>query len=363
VLSVLQVGVTLVAIFADAVAGAIFAKAVAVLLSQIDQLPQPQQPFCKTGNRNGYVRVLTLIRNHPALAFHIFAGGGPQEATRRHADDMMKRSAMATKLGFKLTLALVALLLLAACSSGQEMASTGVEPAVAMAQADEEMASEEMTSDEMASDEMASDEMASDEMASDEMASDEMASDEMAAGEDAMSGHSDEAADDMMSGGSDMMGEEMAEPAVDAALATWSTLPLTNARTGETFTLADFAGQTVYVEPMATWCTNCRRQQGNVKDARAQLAGQDVVFVSLSVETTIDNATLAGYADGAGFDWLFAVMTPEMLQALASDFGQTIANPPTTPHLVIRPDGSATNLVTGIESAEQIVALIQGAQG
>jgi hypothetical protein len=33
----------------------------------------------------------------------------------------------------------------------------------------------------------------------------------------------------------------------------WLTLPLTNARTGETFTLADFAGKTVFVHPMATW--------------------------------------------------------------------------------------------------------------
>ena len=33
-----------------------------------------------------------------------------------------------------------------------------------------------------------------------------------------------------------------------------------DARTGQTFTLADLQGKTVYVEPMATWCTNCRQQ-------------------------------------------------------------------------------------------------------
>ena len=33
----------------------------------------------------------------------------------------------------------------------------------------------------------------------------------------------------------------------------WLTMPLTNARSGETFTLADFAGKTVFVHPMATW--------------------------------------------------------------------------------------------------------------
>ena len=45
-------------------------------------------------------------------------------------------------------------------------------------------------------------------------------------------------------------------------LPTWQTLPLTNARTGETFTFADFAGKTVFVEPMATWCTNVTTQVG-----------------------------------------------------------------------------------------------------
>ncbi|MDX1995295.1 MAG: hypothetical protein SF029_23125 [bacterium] len=35
--------------------------------------------------------------------------------------------------------------------------------------------------------------------------------------------------------------------------ADWTRLPLTDARTGQTFTLADFAGKTVFVHPMARW--------------------------------------------------------------------------------------------------------------
>lgn len=33
----------------------------------------------------------------------------------------------------------------------------------------------------------------------------------------------------------------------------WTTLPLTNAHSGETFRLADFAGKTVFLKPMAIW--------------------------------------------------------------------------------------------------------------
>ena len=46
--------------------------------------------------------------------------------------------------------------------------------------------------------------------------------------------------------------------------------------TDQTFTLADFAGKTVYVEPMATWCTNCRQQLGNVTEAKAELEAMAV---------------------------------------------------------------------------------------
>jgi thiol-disulfide isomerase/thioredoxin len=229
-------------------------------------------------------------------------------------------------------LALIALLLLAACNAGQDPATPTSEPAAAPVV--EEPAMEQAGDME----EMASDEMASEDMASDDMASEDMRSEDMA------------------------MDDDSQDMAAGAGLAAWQTLPLTNARTGETFMLADFAGKTVYVEPMATWCTNCRRQLGNVKEAYAQLTGDDVVFVALSVETNIGDGTLANYANEAGFDWLFAVATPEMLQALAGEFGQTIANPPATPHFVVRPDGSATDLATGIESTDQIVAQIQAAQ-
>lgn len=141
----------------------------------------------------------------------------------------------------------------------------------------------------------------------------------------------------------------------------WQTLSLTNVQSNETFTLADFAGKTIFVEPMATWCTNCRQQLTNVQEARAQLDDETAVFVALSVETTISHADLQQYTADTGFNWVFAVATPELLQELVATFGQTITNPPSTPHFIIRPDGSYTDLVTGIESAEAIVAQMKTA--
>lgn len=178
----------------------------------------------------------------------------------------------------------------------------------------------------------------------------------------------DEAMDEPMTADDEMMAEPEAavEEAAEAPMAepaAWQQMALTDVRSGATFTLADFAGKTVFVEPMATWCTNCRRQLGNVQTARAQLNSDDVVFVALSVETALSNDTLQRYTEDTGFDWHFAVAPPEMLQALVDTFGQSITNPPSTPHFIIRPDGTTTELSTGIESADELIARLQAAGG
>lgn len=257
-----------------------------------------------------------------------------------------------------MTISLLLLLLLAACggTAAEPPADAMMEEESAMT--DESMAEEEMADESMMADEemMDDEEMADESMMDDEH--DEMADESMMSDEEMMDDEHEETADEAM-----MDDEEMADEAMsDEMLAAWQTLPLTNARTGETFTLADFAGQTVFVEPMATWCTNCRQQLNNVVQAKAD-AGEDVVFVALSVETNISAADLAQYADSNGYDWVFAVMTPELLQALAADFGQTVSNPPSTPHFLIRPDGSFTGLTTGIESPDELLEAITAAQG
>lgn len=142
----------------------------------------------------------------------------------------------------------------------------------------------------------------------------------------------------------------------------WQSVALTDARSGASFTLGDFAGRTVFVEPMATWCSKCREQMHIIRDVRAQLDPDEVVFIGLSVETNISAAELARYVDEQGFDWMFAVMSPELLQELAGVFGRTIANPPSTPHFVIRPDGSVSELTTGIKPAEALLAELGAAR-
>lgn len=165
--------------------------------------------------------------------------------------------------------------------------------------------------------------------------------------------------------------DDMTEPMTDTMDAAthnmamerpaWQSIPLTDAASGASFTLADFAGKVVYVEPFATWCTSCRQQLTNVKAAKAMF-GDDVVFVALSVEPSIGADALTSYADGQDFDWFFAAMPPAMLQELAAEYGQTIANPPAAPHFIVRADGSTTDLMTGIRDTTTIAEMIKAAQ-
>lgn len=143
-------------------------------------------------------------------------------------------------------------------------------------------------------------------------------------------------------------------------VAAWQTEEITDVE-GRTFTIAGLAGKPVFVEAFATWCTNCRAQLGDTQEAAAAL-GDDAVFVALSVETDLDSDEVSAYARENGFDSIrFAVMSEEMLAALAADLGTTVANPPSTPHIVVAADGTVGALRTGTSSVETITGLMRAA--
>lgn len=153
---------------------------------------------------------------------------------------------------------------------------------------------------------------------------------------------------------------EITEPAPD-----WLKMELTDACSGETFALADFIGQTVYIEAMATWCPPCRDQLARVKEAAAQIPEEErgeFVFVALSSEVDLPRETLAEYAASNDFPFIFAVMPAEMLQAMVEDVGRAIAVPPATPHVIVDADGAIGEVHTGSITAEDLLALLTAAQ-
>lgn len=158
---------------------------------------------------------------------------------------------------------------------------------------------------------------------------------------------------------------EAETPTAPTAVPAWLTAELTDACSGATFALADFIGRTVYVESMATWCTNCRGQLTRVTEAAAQIPDEqrdDIVFVALSSEVDLPREALAQYAKDNAFPFIFAVMPAEVLQAMAEDLGQEIAVPPAMPLLVVAPDGTVGELHTGGTSVEDLLAIIAAAK-
>jgi thiol-disulfide isomerase/thioredoxin len=144
-----------------------------------------------------------------------------------------------------------------------------------------------------------------------------------------------------------------------ADLPEWMTIELTEADTGETFTLADFAGCTILVEAMATWCGVCFDQFGRISFAVEDLANDRFVVVALSVEAGLPDGALAEYKERTGFDFLFTVGSVEMLEALVDAFGRSVMNPPATPHFYIAPDGTHTDLLTGGSSIAEVVEWVE----
>ncbi len=146
-------------------------------------------------------------------------------------------------------------------------------------------------------------------------------------------------------------------------LPEWQTLTMTNARTGEEFAVSDFLGCAVYVETMATWCLNCLMQMGNVAEALPNLDPDRHVVIAISVETDLPAEDLAQYADNSNLDWIFSVASPEVLKAIVDEFGRDAIVPPSTPHVIVNPDGIASDLLTGLKGPDEIVELMNEASG
>ena len=240
---------------------------------------------------------------------------------------------------------LAAVTVLAACGSDTEEAG-GSETAATEAMAEQPATTEAMTDDTTSTDAM-TDESMSDESMTDESMADHPET-TVAMTDESMADHPETTV-------------AMADDAMTDAMApaAWQTVQLTDVD-GAAFTLDDFHGTPVFVETFATWCPNCKKQLADTNAAAAQL-GDQAVFIALSVETDLSADDVAEYAADNGFDSIrFAVMTPEALAAVVEGLGQSAANPPSTPKVVIDPMGHAGELETGFESVDDIVAKVTG---
>ena len=140
----------------------------------------------------------------------------------------------------------------------------------------------------------------------------------------------------------------------------WFSATMTDARSGRTFSINDFKGKVVLVETMAIWCSNCLRQQGQVKALHEQLgAREDFVSIGLDIDPNENTAALKSFVENQGFDWFYAVPSVDISREIASLYGAQFLNPPSTPMVVIDRHGDAHPLPFGIKSADELMQAIQ----
>lgn len=189
--------------------------------------------------------------------------------------------------------------------------------------------------------------------------SDEM-SDEMT--EDMKDDGMSETADDMMGDNVSEDHQEMPETAVegDTADPTWLDYQFTDAVTGETFSISGFKGKVVLVETMAMWCSNCMKQQIQVRELHERLGERDdFIGIGIDVDLNEDLGMLAAYVQKNEFSWLYSVASTEVLAGIQDSLGGQFLNPPSTPIVLFDKEGNPHALPFGIKSADELLGFVE----
>jgi len=140
----------------------------------------------------------------------------------------------------------------------------------------------------------------------------------------------------------------------------WFDIELTDVQTGDTFTMNDYAGKVVLLETMAIWCPNCIVQATQVQKLHETLGNpEDLISVSLDVDSHEDEASLKEYASSYGLDWHFAVAPLLVARALGNLYSAEYLNPPLSPMLIIDRDGNVHQLEYGLKDAETLQKIVE----
>jgi cytochrome oxidase Cu insertion factor (SCO1/SenC/PrrC family) len=125
----------------------------------------------------------------------------------------------------------------------------------------------------------------------------------------------------------------------------WYNIAMTDVQTGKTFTISDFAGKVVLIGTIAEWCPNCIFQQAETRKMFQQLGNpEDLILISLDVDSHEDEASLKQYAEDFDFEWRFAVAPLLVQRAMGNLYNAEYLNPPLNPMLLIDRQGIAHQL-------------------
>ena len=139
------------------------------------------------------------------------------------------------------------------------------------------------------------------------------------------------------------------------ALSHWFSVSFTEATSGATFRIQDFKDKVILVETMALECPTCMEQQKEIKALHDQLGMRDdLVTLSIDVDS---NETLAGlkeYVAKNGYAWLHTVASTEVAREISDLYGAEFLNPSSAAMLIIDKHGEAHPLPFGVKTAADL---------
>ncbi|MBT3363654.1 MAG: redoxin family protein [Chloroflexi bacterium] len=138
----------------------------------------------------------------------------------------------------------------------------------------------------------------------------------------------------------------------------WMEIELTDAATGQTFTIADFKGKPILLESFAVWCPTCLAQQREMKKL-LESEGENIIHISLDTDPNEDAEIVRGHIERHGLDWYFAVAPAELTNALIDEFGLSVVSAPRAPVVLIFEDQSARFLRSGVKSAAELLSEVE----
>jgi cytochrome oxidase Cu insertion factor (SCO1/SenC/PrrC family) len=142
----------------------------------------------------------------------------------------------------------------------------------------------------------------------------------------------------------------------------WKEIELTDIRTGDSFTIENFSGETVLLESFAVWCPTCTKQQRKIMEFHEEV-GDSVVSISIDTDSNEDSARVLEHIQDNGFDWRYAISPATMTQALIDEFGPGIVNAPSVPMILICPDGSYSKLGNGVKDVGELKEAVASCAG
>lgn len=121
------------------------------------------------------------------------------------------------------------------------------------------------------------------------------------------------------------------EGSVNSQAVNWQNFSFQTVEDSENFTVSGLE-KPVLIETFAVWCTTCSRQQQEIKKLHEDL---NVTSVSLNVDPNENAGKVIDHKQENGFDWRYAVAPVEVTNALRTEFGNSVANPPSAPVILV----------------------------